>query len=64
MKENGIVSEELLKEMLEGLKGHKELAVCITELVDPQMGTVSGFQDIIDSINRAGGPETDGFDPL
>lgn len=58
------VTKELLETMLEALQAHPELEPWISELVDPKMGTVSGFQDIIDSIGELKKLDLSGFDPL
>lgn len=58
------VSRELLAAMLEELQGYPELEQCLGELIDPEMGTVSGFQDIIDSIAQLRDLDLDEYDPL
>ena len=46
------IQKETLQAVLEEFHGYPQLAESIDELVEPKMGLISGFQDMIDAVEE------------
>lgn len=58
------IQKETLYKVLEEFQGCPGLKGSIDELIDPQMGIITGFQDMIDAITVLKSADLDEYSPF
>ena len=58
------IRKETLQAILDEFQGYPGLEESIDELIDPQMGLISGLQEMIDAVNGLKSADLENYSPF
>ena len=58
------IRKETLQAILDEFQGYSALEESIDELIDPQMGLISGLQEMIDAVNGLKAADLENYSPF